>query len=597
MTHSPQHTPARHSTFTRLLREGWKSPHLVILALISTICVTAFDALIPLIAGTTIDAATGAQTARTHPDTITQLTALLLAVALGRYLVQFGRRYLAGALSHTLHFQLRTRIAHTLLRLDGPSHDELSTGHIVTRSISDLNAVQIMVAMAPLLFGNIVQVIVTICIIFVISPLLCSIAVAIIPILVGLSIYSRKVLFASTWSAQQTLADMNSHIEETLSGVRVVKAFAQEERETNTLTHNAGKVYQHMMRTARISARLKPLMQQLPSIALVITIGAGGYITYTGTITIGTFLAFSVYMTALTSVVSMLAGMVVQMQLGLASAQRVFDIIDITSPTQPAAPGAASTPSVGAHAASHHAAAPDTVDEGWGIDISHISYTNVLTDLSFTLQPATRTALVGPPGSGKTLLTHLLGGFYQPQSGQITLTNADTHLPYSTLPPAEIRSHVTCVFDDPFLFSTTIRDNLDFGRGFSDDELYDAARIACIDTFIDSLPNGLDTPIGERGHRLSGGQRQRIALARAILAQPKILILDDTTSAVDATTEAQIFTNLSTHLPHTTILIIAHRHSTLEYADHIAILDHGTIVGSGTREKMRTNPQLRTLMN
>lgn len=573
------------STLRQLWRTARKTPVTVALALISTMMVTLCDIVIPLITATAIDSATAANgNHATGEVSITTIVVLLVVAALVRYLFQFGRRYTAGRLSNTVQHQLRVDILRSLQRLDGPGQDRLRTGQVVSRSISDLNLTQAMVAMMPLIIGHVLKIVITLGVMLWISPLLTLIAVVLLPLLAWLTMMSRPTLFAATWAAQQAVADLSTHVEETVSGIRVVKAFVQESREVATLRSAARVVYAQMMRAARLTARYRPLVQQIPNISLVLSIGVGGFLVLRGDMSIGVFVATSVYMVSLTAVVSMVAGMLVQLQLGMSSAARVFDLINI-QPDTTAPPN------------------PEPVPDGpLGIAVSGVDFTTneqrVLSQCTMAVSPGENLVIVGPAAAGKTMLVQLLCGFYQPDSGSISLVDAAGHrADYRSLDLAELRQAVACVFDEPFLYSATIRDNIDMGRGLTDDDIWAAAHHAAIDRTITDLADGLDTTVGEGGLTLSGGQRQRIALARALAGNPRILILDDATSAIDASTERTIFRNLTHHFADTTVIAIAHRHSTLDIADRVGLMEDGALTATGDLDTMRQNHRFSHLMD
>lgn len=553
-----------------LLATLWRQPVVVVAAILSTVFTTLFDATIPLLAGSAVDAATGSA-----GHSVSAVVWILVAVALSRYVFQFGRRYFAGVLSNAVQHGLRIDVLRSLQLLDGPRQDQLITGQVVSRSISDLNLVQAMVAMFPILLGHFLKIALTIIILAWINPWLMLIAVVSIPPLVWLSLRSRSTLFAATWSAQQSVANLATHIEETVTGVRVVKAFAQEDREVATLDALSRRVYSEQMRSARLTARFKPLVQQLPNIALVLGIGLGGFLALRGHITIGSFLAFSAYLTSMTAVVSMLAGMVIQVQLGLSSFDRVMDVInlkpEVAEPDHPVA-----------------------VPEGpLGIECESISFDGILKDFSLSVAAGETVSLVGPPGSGKTMLVQLLTGFYRPAVGSLRVGGVD----YSSISRSDLRAAIGCVFDEPFLYSATIRENIDMGRGLSDADIFQAIRWSQAEDFISALPQGIDQVVGERGLTLSGGQRQRIAIARALATRPRVLILDDATSAIDASTERAVFQAIRTELPDTTIITVAHRHSTLSFSDRIALVEDGRVTRVGDGEDMREDPQFAHLMD
>lgn len=561
-----------------------------IAALVATVGAVLFEVAIPLLTGSAVDVATGAITSTPATELFQQwspLTAIivvLVLVAVGRFACQFARRYTAGRLSIGTQHTLRVRLLDSLQRLDGPGQDNIVTGQVVSRSISDLNATQGLVAMGPLALGLLIQLVVTAVVMFSVSPLLTLIACAFLPLIVAVALFSRRTMYAANWVAQQATADLATHVEQTVTGVRVVKAFAQETREVGRLDALGRTLYAVKMRSAKLMARYQPLLQNLPQLALVVNILLGGWMAIRGDITVGTFFAFSVYLTSMTQIVSMLSGMIVTFQMGLASLDRIADILDLRpSRVDPAD--------------------PLTIPEGpLGLAVDAVTFDTdgrrVLDSLSLTVPAGGSLALIGPPGSGKSMAVQLLGGFYQPDAGSLSLIDAaGTPLPYGQLTLAYLRQAVTCVFDEPFLYSSTIRDNITMGATATEEEIRHAAELAQAVSFIEDLPDGFDTVVGERGLTLSGGQRQRIALARALFARPRILILDDATSAIDAATEARIIHGLRAELNDVTIISVAHRQSTLDLADNVAIVDSGRVVASGPVTEVSTDPRFLAVMD
>lgn len=583
---------AQRSQILRLIAAMWRTPKAMIVALMCTVAVTLFDATIPLITGSAVDAVTGAIDRELRP-----IVFALVAVALGRFLMQFGRRFTAGWLALKLQHALRVEILDTLQQLDGPEQDRLRTGQVVSRSISDLAMLQGLVSMLPLFIGQILKVVITLGIMVWISPPLSILGFVIMPVLVAVTVISRRSLFAATWSAQQGLAELATHVEETVTGVRVVKAFSQQGREIRKLNALSRKIYALMLRQSRLQARFQPLVQQLPAVALVLGIGFGGWLALHGHITIGTFVAFSAYLSALTGVASMVAVMMVQIQLGLAASARVFEVLDL-SPTHadPKHPAALPAGSLGLRLNGVHFSNPL---QGVALETSTSDNRHhVLRGVDLEVHPGETLALVGPPGAGKTMLVQLLTGFYRPEAGEINLLDfAGKSTSYDELDRAQLRQVIGCVFDEPFLYSASIRENISMGLDVPLDEIVKAAEAAQAHELIERLDNGYEEVIGERGLTLSGGQRQRIAIARALLRFPRILILDDATSAIDATTEAAIYAYLRELGAELTIITIAHRHSTLELADRIALMDSGVIKDVGSYAHMRANPEFRRLMD
>ncbi|QSE83595.1 ABC transporter ATP-binding protein [Rhodococcus koreensis] len=556
---------ARPGWIRRLSGECWAHRRVALGALTVTVIAAGIDISFPLLTKYAVDAA-GSGSATQVIGTAALLIALLACVRFG---CQYGRRMLAGKLSLDVQHDLRLGLLGALQRLDGRGQDQIRTGQVVSRSITDLQLVQGLLAMVPLSAGALLQFVLALAIMAWLSPLLTVVALVIVPA-VCLVVYTmRPKLFAATWSAQQRAADLAQHVEETVTGVRVVKGFGQERRAVDQLEDHSRALYAERLRAARINARFAPTMAALPQLGLVGVIAIGGYLALHGTITIGTFLAFATYVATMTGVTRTLSSVVIMAQLSRAAVERVYEVID-------AEPEVADPP--------HPTALPGGP---LGVDLRSVTFgfeseRHVHRGLDLRIAPGETVAVVGMAGSGKTALSLLLPRFYAPSSGSVSLTSGGESFDVSTLSAEQLREAVGLVFDEPFLFSDTIAANIALGRpDASAEEIRAAAAMAAADEFVSALPEGYDTVVGERGLTLSGGQRQRIALARALLTDPRVLILDDATSAVDATTEASIFEALRANHGRTA-LILAHRRSTLSLADRVAVLDGGRIVDSGT---------------
>ncbi|NKY49089.1 ABC transporter ATP-binding protein [Nocardia vermiculata] len=555
------------------LRRLWAAcrahPRLLAGVVVSVVAGAGAEAAAPLAAKAALDHARLGEVSALGP-----IAGIMIALAVARFAATYGRRWQAGRLALNVQHELRVDLLSALHRYDGPRQQRLRTGQVVSRSISDLQLVQGLLAMAPLSAASLLIFVFAAAAMLVLSPPLALVSLLTVPLL-GLVVYRvRPRLHAATWTAQQRAADLAQHVEETVTGVRVVKGFGQESRMVRRLEGHGRRLYAHRMRAARIDSRFAPTVSAIPQAGLVIVIALGGALALHSVISIGTFLAFATYVTMMASSTRILSNIVVMAQLTRAAAERVYQVVD-EAPT-------AIDP-----------VAPRPLPEGpLGIRISGLTFgfepgRPVLHDFDLTVRPGETVAVIGPAGSGKSTLTLLLPRFHTPESGQITLfgsgggeTGDDSNgVDIAEVAASELREAIGVAFDEPFLFSDTIAANIALGSPDADpEEIRAAARMAAADEFIRDLPEGYDTVVGERGLTLSGGQRQRLALARVLLADPRILILDDATSAVDAVTEAAIFDSLPAR--GRTTLILAHRESTLSYADRVVRLP-GPAVADG----------------
>lgn len=567
----------RQGQWRQLGRAMWQRPGMVCASLVATTLVAVFENTIPLVTGNAVDTALAAAQHPAAHGQLVQLIWLLVLVALGRFIAQFFRRYCAGQVAIGTQHVLRTKLLDAVLALDGPAAAKLQVGQVVSRSISDINQVQGLLAVGPLALGNAFSLVFALLAMLWLSPLLAVIALVSLPLVVLGTVFSRRSLFAATWTAQQQAADVATAIEQHVSGIRVVQAFAGEERALDTVGRLSTKLFAHRMRVAKLTAKVQPAVDHLPQLALVANIAAGGWLALQGTVSLGVFVAFATYLTSVTALARMLSTVAIRFQLGKASVARLFEIIN----TKPA----------------YLVANPQPLPDGpLGLKIEQVSF-GPLTDFSLTLPAGKTIALVGAPGSGKSLLTSLLAGFHQPDRGQILLTGTkESNVALAQVDPSQLRQKLLVVSDEPFLFSASVRHNLTLGEDFSDGEIATALWVACADEFVNQLVDGLATQIGERGLSLSGGQRQRLALARAVLRQPKVLILDDATSAIDAATEKTIISRLAEVTSQMTVLTIAHRASTLAWADQVAVLHDGKIAVQAPLAVIQHEPLFQRLM-
>jgi ATP-binding cassette subfamily B protein len=560
----------------RLIGYCWRYPRLVIFALLGSLVATVVAVIIPLIQRDIVNNAI-----LTHRQPIWLGATALVIAALVAFGGVFTRRYLGGRMSLDVQHDLRTEMFAALSRLDGARQDQLHTGQIVSRSISDVNMIQGLLAMIPFLLGSILLFFLSLIAMAVLSPLLTVVALAVGPVLFAISLASRNKLFPATWDAQQHAANVAGVVDGAVTGVRVVKGFGQEEQEVQRLERAGRLLYAARVRAVRLMARYNPSLQAVPALGQVGVLAFGGWLAIRGAINLGTFFAFSSYIAQLVGPVRALTGLITLGQEASASVIRVFEVID-SRPVLTEKPGAIELPA---------GASEVELDD---VTFGYVPAEPVLSGFSLRVAPGETVAVLGTSGSGKSTISLLLPRFYDVNRGAVRIGGHDVR----NLTLDSLRAAIGLVMEESFLFSDTIRANISYGRPEATEaQIVAAARAAEAEEFILGLPDGYDTVIGEQGLTLSGGQRQRVALARALITDPAILVLDDATSAVDARVEGQIHETLRRVMANRTTLLIAHRRSTLQLANKIAVLDAGRLVDLGTHEELTARCQLyRTLL-
>ncbi len=478
--------------------------------------------------------------------------------------------------AYAMEFDLRNIIYNHLTRMSFSFYDRVQSGQLISRANSDIRSVQMYLTFAPAILVQCAIALVAFGYMLSINVALAFVAMATTPLVYFVSAKMRSAMFPVSWLIQARLADVATIVDENINGVRVVKSFVAEEREVNDLGKAADRLKWAYIKDADIRARFSPAVQNLPQLGLALVLLFGGYEVVHGHLQVGAILAFSLWMVMLQAPFQMLGMLIMMGQRAAASADRIYEILD-EQPDIVDAPDA-----------------KDLVECVGDVKFSSVdfAYTEggplVLKDLSLHLRPGETVALVGRTASGKTTLSRLVPRFYDVTTGSVEVDGNDVR----TLTLASLRSHIGVVLDEPFLFSSSIRDNIAYARPDADIEDVRAAAIAAgADEFIRQLPEGYDTVVGERGYTMSGGQRQRVAIARTLLANPPILILDDATSAVDVQVEQQIHEALRVLMHGRTTLVIAHRLSTIGLADRVVLMDEGTIVAEGTHtELLATSP-------
>ncbi|MFE9499823.1 ABC transporter ATP-binding protein [Streptomyces collinus] len=548
----------------------------VLLTLAASLGLTAVLTAAPLITKGALDAVgTG------HSGAVAGWAGLLVAAAVAFSGLSVLRRFCSGRLQVDVQRDLFSDLHAAMMRLDGRQQDTLSTGQFMTRATSDLRLVQNLLMMAPAAVGDILQFVLALAMMALLSLPLTVITLLVVPVLWLLARRSRSRLVPATSQAQEQAAAVAGVVDGAVAGVRVVRAFGQEGREVEQLRGASRGLFAARMRVVRLNAVFTPLLQVVPALGQVAVLALGGWLAVHGRISLGTFVAFSAYLTQLAGVVQMLAGVLTVGQQAGASMERLLELIDAEPVIQD---GTTDLPPGGALAVEFDRVAFAYQEEG----------RPVLNGLSLTLRPGETVAVMGALGSGKTSLTQLLLRFYDPTAGTIHINGHSIR----DLTLHSLRAATALVSEDSFLFSGTIRSNIAYGHPRATDaQVRAAAEAARAHTFVSQLPQGYDTEIGERGLTLSGGQRQRIALARALLTNPRLLVLDDPASAVDPRTEQDIHQALKTAAAGRTTLLIARRPSTLRLADRIAVIAHGRLADIGTHHELHDRcPLYRTLL-
>jgi ATP-binding cassette subfamily B protein len=494
----------------------------------------------------------------------------LVVVAAGAFLAAHLRRYRGGKVALGVQYDLRNEMQAHLQGMDFAALDRMPTGQLVARASSDTTLVQGLLMFIPMMSGNVLLMVLSLGVMLWLSPPLALVSLIIAPALLLVSYRMRTQIFPASWDAQQREGEVIQQVDEAVNGVRVVKAFGQERRELERVTESSESLYGSQMRAVRLTSRYQPLLQAIPAFGQVAILAFGGWLALRGEISLGTFLAFTTYIGQLVSPTRQLAGLLAIGQQARAGVERIFQLLDL-APAIADAPDAVELGTL--------AGDIDFVDVDFGYDERR----RVLDGFDLHVKAGERVAIVGPSGSGKTTATLLVSRFYEPDRGAVLVDGHDVR----SVTLHSLRGQVGVVFEESFLFSDSVRANIAYGRpDATDAEIEAAAQVAQAHEFVMALPRGYDSVVGERGLTLSGGQRQRIALARAVLQDPRILILDDATSAVDARTEEAINEGLRSVMADRTTLLVAHRRSTLHLADRVVVLDEGRIIDQGTHEEL-----------
>ena len=554
------------TTFRRLL--GFLRPHrrAVVGSLVLAWAAMGMTVLIPWLVGEAVDAIQRGE----RPDLLPLALAIMGAGAL-RLGLTVVRRLVAGRVSVSVEYELRDRIYRHLQSLELGYFDSQQTGQLMSRATVDLQSIRFFLGYGLIfLTQNALTIGLASVVMFAIKPWLAALALAPVPIVVLTAARYNRLSRPALQEVQQRIAELTAEAEESVSGVRVVKAFAREEHMIGRFRAAVGRVFDQNVFSTRLRAFYSPLLGFIPSLGLAVVLVIGGRQVISGGLTLGEFTAFYTYLVILTGPMRMLGMALGMAQRAVASGNRMFEVLDrvplVASP----------------------AGAPP-LPEGEGrvelrsVTLRYDGAAPALTGVDLTVEAGRTVALVGPTGSGKTSLVALVVRLYDANEGAVVVDGADVR----SVEVGSLRRAVAFVADDSFLFSAGVAENIAYARpDATREQIERAARRAQAHDFIERLPDGYDTVVGERGLTLSGGQRQRIAIARALVADPRILILDDATSSVDARTEAAIKRGLREAMEGRTTFVVAHRLSTISLADEIVVMDAGRIIDRGGHEEL-----------
>jgi len=560
-------TPSYRRTFARLL--GFLRPYKwsLIVSILLAIGSQGAAVVIAFLTGDGLEqAATGGSR-----EAIGWIATGILAAGAVRALLMVGRRLISGRQALAVEFDMRNGLYAKLQRLSFSFYDRHQTGQLMSRATVDLQAVRFFLGYGLIFFFQHVTTIIGVtAVMYVANWRLALVATAITPFIVVVAYRYSSVSHPILRDVQQKMADVATVAEESIVGVHVVKAFAQERTEGVKFAGRSESVFDQSVKANRQRALYVPLLSFLPLIAQAVVLLVGGRMVVNGDLRLGSFIFFNVLVVMLVMPLRMLGMWIGQAQRATASGERIFEVMDEPEDVTDK-PDAVELPPGEGHVRFE------------GVTFGYDQERPVLRDIDLELEPGRTVALIGHTGSGKTSLAGLVPRFYDVDSGRVTVDGTDVR----DVKLVSLRRAIGIVAQDPFLFSDTVRENIAFGRpDATQEEVEHAARLAQAHDFVTELPQSYETVIGERGITLSGGQRQRIAIARALLLDPRILILDDATASVDATTEAKIRLGLREVMEGRTTIIIAHRLSTLALADELVVLDRGRIAARGTHDDL-----------
>ena len=547
-------------------RKYWKW---LIIALIAIVGMTAAQMYAPLVVRELTNMAIAAD--MRLADEALRLGLILAAVFLGQAVFAYIRSYYTHYAAWQFVADLRASVYGKLQQLSMRFYHDKQTGQIMSRVVNDTNQIEVLVAHAvPDIVVNIVIFIGVAIILFIINAELAFLSLIAVPILAVLSVYFAKKVLPLFRIAQEILGDLNANLQDNISGMKEIQVFNQHNREYAKVEGSARGHANAILRSLRLSAAYSGAVQYLTGLGSVIVIAYGGYMALYGRIQVGDIIAFLMYLAIFYQPITALARINEDLQTAIAGAERVFEILDAETDVKEIE-NPIELENVKGHIVFNN------------VSFQYVEGNEVLKNINVEIKPGERVALVGPTGVGKTTFVNLLNRFYDPVEGYITLDGYDI----KNVSLQSLRHAISNVIQDTFLFNDTLSENIRYGQPDADDKaVIKASTLARADDFIQELHEKYDTKVGERGMRLSGGQKQRISIARAVLRNRPILLLDEATAAVDVETERQIRDAMDEVMQNRTTIIIAHRLSTIKKADKIIVLKDGKIEDTGSHDEL-----------
>ncbi|MEG0770749.1 MAG: ABC transporter ATP-binding protein [Clostridia bacterium] len=553
----------------RLIKYAKEWRKYLIISTLSLLGITGIALVSPSIIRNILAIIEGNFTASDMP-TIFWLSLLMLLLYALRGVFQFLSNYYGHVTSWNLVSKIRVMLYDHFQKLSMSYYGDKQTGQLMSNVVNDTATFENLIAHSlPDLISNVILFVGVTIILFTVNPILALLTCIPIPFIFLLSKILRKMR-RNFKKAQQKVANLNAVLQDNFSGMKEIQVFNKQDYERNRVKEQSDDYSKSIIKALYYSGIFHPIIAFLSSIGTVVVMGFGGYLALKGLIKISDIVAFLLYLSMFYGPVTALARVLEDVQMALSGAERVFAVLD-TEPTIKD---------------SENAKEVDYLDGQISFEDLSFSYddtTKVLNHISFSVSPGEMVALVGATGVGKSTISALISRFYEPTGGRITMDGIDIR----DITLHCLRNEISLVLQDVFLFNGTIYENIAYGKdNATREEVINAAKIACIDDFITNLPQGYDTMVGERGMRLSGGQKQRLSIARCILKNSSIMILDEATSAVDTETEKEIQLAIDKIVGTRTLIVIAHRLSTIRKADKILVLDKGEIVESGTHDKL-----------